>query len=849
MAEHYTHVMQVGNSLLYRGVKDGKKVKKKFTYKPTLFLPSQNQNAEWHTLSGEPLDPKTFASIYEAKAFARKYDDIENLKIYGNQRYVYTFIGENHPGLIEHRPEDVVVGIIDIEVESRTGFPDVERASDPVTAINLLVNGHYHVFGTKPYDNQRKDVTYYRCEDEGELLTKFLEIWQAVDLDIITGWNVKLFDIPYLCNRIISMLGPNKANKLSPWNHIEIEMIDIGFKEVLGFRIDGIQILDYYDLYRKFRMKAQEQYTLDYICEDELGERKVDYKEMGYRDLNDLYDKNHQLFIDYNIQDGSLVEKLDKKLKFIDLAVTMAYMTKVNFEDVFSQGRIWDANIYNKLATMKIAVPPKKHGSKNEKIIGAYVKQPVPGRKRWVVSFDLTSLYPHLIMMYNMSPETLVEPEEWDDELRAFMNEWKQAVSVSNMLTKSVPLDILKRKKMTITPNGQLFRTDKKGMLAELMEEMFAERSKYKKRELAAKKAYNETADPDEKKKQQYLATRYAAIQMALKITLNSAYGSIANQHFRFFDVRLAEGVTLSGQLGIRWIQNAMNAYFNKLLKTTKEDYILASDTDSIYLHMETMMEKLMDTSDPKKVIKVMDKLCEEKIMPYIDSSYKELAEYVNAFAQKMVMKREALADQGIWVGKKNYILSVYDNEGVWYETPDVKIVGWGSARSDKPRVCRDKLKEVIKLVLYKELPDVLEFVEKFRGEFDALPIQKVACPTGLNDMEKWADSNSVFIKGAPIHVKAALMHNHIIHTWDLERKYKPLSSRNKIRYVLLKEPNPFQSTVIGFQDVIPQEFELEKYLDKAEQFHKTFLGPLELVLESINWHLDAGDSLEAFFV
>lgn len=838
MSEFYTHVMQTGNSILYRGVaSDGRRIKKKFTYKPTLYLPSKKRDAEWRTLHGEPLEPKEFASIYDARAFCRKYDDIDNMKVYGNRRWVYTFIGENFGEQIDFAADKINVGIIDIEVMALHGFPDVERAEDPITAITLKINGHYHVFGVKAYDNQRSDVTYWKSNDEADMLERFLEVWQSMDLDIITGWNVKLFDIPYLCNRMISVLGPNKTMKLSPWNNVEIDMIDIGYKEVLGFKIDGIQILDYYDLYRKFILEGRESYTLEYISEHEKVGKKLDYKEQGYKNLNDLYERNHQLYIDYNIQDVTCVQGLEDKLKLLELAIIIAYMTRTNYEDVFSQGRIWDANIYNKMKSKKIAVPPREDRKvTHEKIIGAYVKQPNPGRNRWVVSFDFTSLYPMLMIMYNMSPETLVQPDEMDDELKAWYDANRDYISVSALLNKSIDLSILKRKQMTMAANGQLFRTDKKGLLAELMEEMFAERSKYKKRMIAAQKEGNKN-----------LASRYKAMQSALKVTLNSAYGSIANQHFRFFDKRLAEGVTLSGQLSDRWIINSINEYFNKLLKTTNVDYVIAADTDSVYLNLQAMMEKIMDTSDTKKTIKVMDKLCEEKIIPFIQSAMKDLSEYVNAFAQKMDMKRETLADQGIWVGKKNYILSAYDIEGVWYDTPEIKITGWGSARSDKPRICRDALKKAVGVILYQDLAALRAEVDAFKAEFDKQPLMKIACPTGLNDMEKWADSINIYQKGTPIYVKAALIYNHYIMAHKLQ--YKPLTSRNKIKYILLKEPNPFRQEVIGFMDDIPPEFELDRYLDKNAQFDKTFLSPLRLLLDAVGWNLDAGNTLEEFFV
>lgn len=849
--EFFTNVFIQGNTVFYRGVKDGKRTKKKIAFKPTLYLP--DAKGDWTTLEGYPLEPKTFASIYDAKAFVRKYDDVDNFKIYGNQRFQYTFIGETFPGAIAYDLAHIRIATIDIEVRSANGLPDPETAVEEITSIAMKIGGTIHVFSTKEFKTSRSDIRikFTHCQDEGQLLNEFIDCWSEDHPDIVTGWNSKMFDIPYLVNRITNMLGPNRASKLSPWGQVEVDMINIGFKEVLGFVIKGVQQLDYFDLYKKFAPTPnQESYKLDFIAEVELKENKIDWKSMGYKDLEDLWERNPQLYIEYNIVDVELVDKLEKKLALIVLAITMAMMNKVNYEDVFKQGRMWDAIIYNYMKAKKIAVPPTKESSgKYEKFVGAYVKEPPIGRHRWIASFDLTSLYPHLIMMYNMSPETFIEPEDYDDACDEFMKNNRGKINVESLLAKKFDLGFLKESKVALTPNAQFFRTDKRGILAEIMDDMFGERNKFKKKEIATKKEAEVEADPTKKAQLKSDASQYKAFQMALKVTLNSAYGSIGNQYFRFFDVRVAEAVTLSGQLSIRWIQQEINAYFNRLLKTQKEDYVLASDTDSIYLSMERMVIKLVeDRSDGKKVTELMDKICEQKLMPFIDKSYQDLANYVNAYAQKMVMKREALADQVIWVGKKNYITSIYDLEGVSYSTPEVKITGWGSARSDKPKICRNKLKETMKVVLYKDVKALKEMVEAFQKEFNNQPLIKIASPVGLNDMEKWADAREIYQKGAPVHVKAALFYNHYIRSNGLEKKYAELRSRNKIQYIYLKTPNPFQSPVIGFQDEIPPEMELEKYVDYNAQFNKTFLDPLKLVLTAVDWSIEDHNSLEDFF-
>ena len=383
---------------------------------------------------------------------------------------------------------------------------------------------------------------------------------------VITGWNVQLFDIPYIARRIDRILGAKAAKSLSPWKLISSREIYIKGRRQIAYDLPGISTLDYLELYRKFTYTNQESYRLDHICMVELGARKLDHSE--YDTFKEFYEKDWQKFIDYNIHDVRLVDQLDDKMKLLDLAFTMAYDAKVNYEDVFSQVRMWDNYIYCELNKRKIAIPPKREATKDAKYAGAYVKEPKPGRYDWVVNFDLNSLYPHLIMQYNISPETLREARHPN-------------ASVEGILNKKVEID----GEFAVCANGAQYRKDIQGFLPLMMQKMYDSRVIFKKRMIDAKKKYEKTPTTDLVKE----IARCNNIQMAKKISLNSAYGAIGNEHFRYYRLANAEAITLSGQVSIRWIENKMNGYLNRLLQTEKTDYVIASDTDSIsvsYTHL-----------------------------------------------------------------------------------------------------------------------------------------------------------------------------------------------------------------------------------------------------------------------
>ena len=612
------------------------------------------------------------------------------------------------------------------------------------------------------------------------------------------------------------------------------------------YDISGVCVLDYLELYQWYAPggKNIENYRLDTVASVELDERKLSYDE--YDSLHQLYKLDHQKFIDYNIKDVKLVLKLEDKLKLIELALTLAYDTKCNYDDVFAQTRMWDALIYNYLLDKKIVIPPRRVAKKNSAFEGAYVKEPQIGLHKWVASFDLNSLYPHLIMQYNLSPETIIETSEYTDEMR----ELAASASVESLLYKK--LDTSRLKNITITPNGQFFRTDKRGFLPTMLNEMYEDRKKYKKLMLKAQQDYERETDKSKKKEIEKLMARYNNLQLAKKLALNSSYGAMGSQYFRFYDLRQALAVTQAGQLSIRWIENKLNQYLNNLLKTDK-DYVIASDTDSIYLNLGPLVEKVYGADGKvslsgEKVIEFMDRVCEDKIQPFIDKSYEELADYVHAYEQKMQMKREGLSDKGIWTAKKRYILNVYNNEGVQYAKPKLKVMGLEMVKSSTPTVVRDKMYELVDLVVNTDEETVQQFIANFQEEFRKLSVEDISFPRGCNGLKEYSDSVTIYKKGTPIHVKGAILYNHFLKQHDLMNKYPLIKEGEKLKFTYLKTPNPFRDMVVSFPGRLPKEFELQEYVDYETMFNKTFIDPIRIILDSIGWQTEKQYTLESFF-
>jgi DNA polymerase elongation subunit (family B) len=828
----YTYVTTIGSTCYARQrAADGSPVYVEKRYAPVLFLPAgQDEKPTDLGYDDVPLVKYKCKSINEMKDFTEEHPEA-----YGNIQPEYMFLADTYPKDVPHDDDKLYIYNLDIEVakDKELGFAPVEDPFNPVTAITVkwrhMGASGVVVYGTRDYECVGSE-TYVRCDSEVELLKTFMTDFRGGGdyPDIITGWNVQFYDIPYLVNRIKRVIDEETASQFSPFESIATRRVILTGREMTVIDIRGLAILDYYELYRKFTYSQQESYKLDHIAHVELGKRKVTYEEHGT--LQRLYEENHQKFIEYNIRDVQLVDELDAKLRLIQLVCALGYSAKVNFVDTFKQVRLWDIMVYHKLRSMKRQIPPREAREKLSQYAGGYVKEPLVGFHEWVVSFDVASMYPHIIREWNLSPETLVT---------------QIAVgTVDDLLDGKLDRNLIPPDK-ALAANGVLTRKDVEGFLPNMLKTLYEERVRFKKMAGAAKKELEQVQDdmrhngetPEQLQRVKELKRNVSAYnnqQLVRKVNLNSAYGALGSPYFRYYDTRLAEAVTLTGQLTIRWIAARINAFLNSAFKTDM-DYIVASDTDSVYVRLGVVVDAYKavkpDATKPQ-IVTMLDQFAAKKIQPLLRAAFDELATYLNVYTPCLAMAREVIADKGVWTAKKHYILNVHDSEGVRYETPKLKIMGIEAIKSSTPAICREWIKEALRLFLNGTQEDVWAYVNKCRADFRKGSFEDIAFPRSVNGMKKYSEAE----KGIPIHVRGALTYNEYLRRQKMAHLYESIQEGEKIRFVHLRQPNPFRSHVLAATLGCPPEWEVEKYIDYDQQFEKSFVEPLNAILVCAGW-------------
>jgi len=811
----------------------------KVPFSPTLYVPVEKQTA-FKSLDGKYVEPVKLETMREAKEFMERYKDVSNFEIYGNTNYIAQYVAEHWPGEIQFDRNQINVTTIDIEVQSNEGFPEPDEAKYPITAICLKnnIDNTFYVWGLGDYDislsiMKENRVVYTKCATEQELLLRFLAHWNTPSHmpDVVTGWNMRTFDIPYIVNRCRRILDDEKVKMLSPWGRVEEKQVTMMKKQTQLYDIIGVSQIDYLDLFKKFGFSfgPQETYKLDHIAYVVLGEHKLEYD----GSLHSLYMNDHQKFIDYNIKDVDLVDRIEDKIGLMTLCFTMAYKAGVNFNDTFGTTGIWDTLIYRYLTPQNIIVPPNKESFKSD-YAGGYVKDPQCGVHDWVASFDVNSLYPNIIVQWNMSPETIMKGRH------------DHRVSPDSILEGYIPEQV---EGVNIAGSGQMFSNAKQGFMPKIIVEMYDERVKIKKLMIASKKEL-EACDQTNKQELYRIErdiARYENQQTAIKLLLNSLYGALGNKYFRYFTMEIAEGITLSGQMIIRWAEKHVNDYLNKALKNEKyKDYVIAIDTDSVYVALEQVV-KTTGLTDKEKILNFLDKFCDEALESVLDKSFAKLADQLNVHTRRITMKREAIANRAIWAAKKRYILNVLDNEGVRYAKPKLKIMGIEAIKSSTPGTCREAFTELFQVLINGTEAQTQKFIQDYRAKFETLPAHEKAFPRGVSNVKEYQDRDTIYKKGTPINSRAAILYNHMLVKQGL-KTYSPIRGGDKIKYIHLYPNNPTKENVIGFIDVLPSEFKLDRFVDNDTQFEKAFLEPAKSIIEAIGWKAEPVATLEDFF-
>lgn len=835
----YTDVQRHKNKLLVRGYDTGVRFQEEVHYKPYLFVEGGAYEAadDYQTVLGQSVTRVDFKSMWEANDFYKMRRNA-GINVYGLTNFVYPYINDAFPGQLEVGMERIRIGTLDIEVGSEKGFPNQNDATEPVTAITVHFKDTFITLACGEFETDRKDIAYIQCDSEYLLLRKFVRIWEEMDLDVVTGWNIEFFDIPYLVNRIRKVLGQTWADRLSPWGIVKEREVEMG-KSQKTYDLYGIGVLDYLRVYKKFSYIPQESYRLDNVANVDLGTGKIDYSE--YASLHTLYRENHQKFIEYNIRDVELVLGLEKKHALLALCILLTFDSKINFGDVFTPMRVWDVIIHNYLIDRNQVVDPSpwERAESDEQYEGAYVKDPQVGMHEVVVSDDVTSLYPSLIVQHNISPETYAG--QLDDHGFSISRE---QLYKHLMARREMPGDLLhyvEEKNLTLCANGSLWKKDRRGTFPELVKKIMDGRKVYKKQMLEAKARFEKTKDI----KDEYEAQRFKVLQHVRKIQINSLYGCLGTKYFRWYRLEAAEAITITGQFAIQW----MEADVNKLLRShtgTQEDFVIAMDTDSIYLRLASLFEK---KSTFVEMIPEVEAFCDTHIEPMFDSSALELMNMLMGMEQAVFMKRECIADKAIWTGKKHYVLNVFVDEGVVYKEPKLKLVGIEAIRTSTPAICRDMIKESLNLIMRGTQDELLEKVREYRKRYFEARFEEMALNSTANNLARYYDPISVYKSKTPVHVKGALFYNRAIASMRLDQKYPFIKEGEKIKYAYLKEPNILETKVVSVPGAMPEEFRLETYIDREKMFEVTYLNPMSKLAHAAGWVLEKITTLDELFV
>lgn len=853
----YTYYKQWGNTIFYSYIdEEGKTHHTKINdYRPTLFVKTDNPESEFKSIYGYGLNEVKFDSIKDAKAFVEKYKHVDGMTIEGNTKFANQFVIELFEGKTPEYNASMLRGaIIDIEVTAPE-FPKPTEAKYPVDLMTVYDTQSkiYTVFSLHNYDQSIDDtdagklkINFKKFNNEVDLLTSFVSYMQENSFNWISGWNSSGFDTPYLANRIRNLLGEKILNKLSPYGRVNIrEYIDDYGKDAISVEIFGLTELDYMHMYKKHIYTPRENYKLDFICEAELGKKKLSYEEEG--SLFNLSKTNPQKYVSYNLIDVLRLKELEDKLELFQVMYALGYYCFSNLDAGLNTVDPWECLIAKELYIRGMVPLARREDRPFRPYPGGYVAVPQVGLHKWEVSFDLNSLYPHIEMQVNISPETHIARKDLPEELieiqdlLAVTDHKNYFVQCQNLVNKEVDLSVLKKYNVSMSANGQFYRKDIKGIIPAINEDLYNSRKKYKKMMLAAEQ---KLADAKVAKlpKSEILAieaevSRYNNLQLALKVLLNGGYGALANKYFLYFMVENAEAITTTGQVVNMWTSNRVNDLLNKILDNKKKkDYIVCGDTDSSYFELFDVVKSsgLLNESNDT-IADFLHEFCKDVLTPEINEYTDELCAYFNNVENKMVWEREAIASSAIHCAKKRYAMLVIDSEGVRYKEPKLKIVGLESKTSSTPAWSKPLLEQCYKLCLEEKESEFHDFIIESRKTINSLDPSQIAIPSGINGIENYLLDDGGCSKGTPKHVRAAIIHNRLIKDKGLSH-IDEIKSGGNLKYLSLNKPNPINEDVIGFEKYLPKEFGLDKYVNYNEAYTKGFEDPLINYIRAIGW-------------
>jgi len=822
---------------LFTWGEDGKRIMVESSYRPYFYIETNNESTDL-SIFNTKLKKKIFNSQYERSKYIKESDSVryfENLNV--NQQFLVDmfYLEYEKPDFRKH---PLKVFYLDIEVYSKEeGFPHPEQANFPINVITVYdsLDEMFYTWGMKEYKPKESNVKYYHCSSEKQLLQKFLNFVSKDHMDVISGWNTKHFDIPYLVNRIGKICDEDDVLRLSPTKNIysRVEFNNFG-KESTVWVIDGVSSVDYIDVYRKFCLSPRENYKLNTIAEIELGEAKIDF---GGGNLSDLADEDWETFVDYNIQDVNLLVKMDDALRYMDLLRSLAITGLTTMESALkSLGVITGAAAIRGRERGQKIPTFVRNTDKTTKNEGAFVKEPESGIHKHLVSFDANSLYPNTMVTLNISPETklgvIVEKDD-DGVLVRDVNE-------NNFrLSHSAFKKLVEKEQIAVSKANVLFTQKKKGLFPEIIDKYYTKRVDVVKRLSKLKKEISELEDSPDKDELKQRARLLDIEQKTHKIFLNSVYGAFGNKYFALGDDDLARSITLTGQAIINQGSEILTRYVESIIgKKVERDVIRYIDTDSLFISFDDIIEySKIKLSDGKKVTKEMYSL--------IDNTAKHLNEEIVKWGEaelnskdcRIIFKREKICDISLLLKKKHYILHILDNEGV--KCNEFKYTGVDVVKSTMPKKVKPYVKNIAETLLTTmNNQETNNSVTKAYDAFLALPIEEIAINKGIKNYEKYSSQCSDFqtIKGMPNHVKSAYFYNIILDRLDIAGKYEKIRSGDKIKIFYVKTPNKFGIESIAFKYYYPDEFKAIFDADYEKMFDKVIFSPVQRFFEAVNW-------------
>jgi len=664
-----------------------------------------------------------------------------------------------------------------------------------------------------------------------------MSYFQERQFDFTVGWNSEEFDMPYIVLRSMYLLSEKYVEKmLSPFNRIDVRTKLNKFKnEYVSVDIIGVPHLDYMLLYKKHVAEPRENYKLDFIAEHDTKRKKVEYD----GSLHDLYMNDYQKYGDYNVVDVFLINEIERVNGLLQLTYALMYYTLCNLEDTMGTVKIWEKLMAKYLyANNKAAIYYKPKRIK-EDFEGGFVYDVKTGLKKGVVSFDLKSLYPHCEMQYNIGVETHVPYDLLPSELR----ELKDNNTFQDLVDGTVDTSILKKHNLSMAGNFEFYRKDFQSSTAAIKREIYTDRSKNKKKMLESE-SMAENFVGSEKLKYQLLEKLFNNIQLGLKFLLNGGYGATSNISFLYFKLENASAITASGRLVNKYTVKRLNEFLNTLFKTGNKDYVVAGDTDSVYLELSSLWDSIKSDDINVKADQI-DRFCKEVLSPKIDTICEELKDYMNAYSNDMVWNREAIAESAFWKSKKHYAMYVIDSEGVRYSEKKVKMKGLEPVKASYPRWARDELKQYVSLILDGDETKVHEQLQSTKDKFFKMTIEQLAVPKGVSTISEYStgDQYNLYKKKTPQATRACIVHNSLIDKLSLKH-IQPIKDGDKIKFILLKKPNPTGEDVVAFDGRLPKEFGLEKFVNRDSIFELTFMSPLKNMLDSVGWHEEQIETL-----